>query len=200
MTNEEQKKTSGRPSSFTPEIGKAICQKIAEGSGLRTICREEGFPSPATVYSWLLQAVRPESEEDMKIFLEQYTQARAHQAEVYADDVIEISDDSTNDTQLDEEGNEITNFDNIQRSRLRIDARKWLAGKLKPKKYGESITHKGDAEQPLQQKVIVTHQILDMLTKEQLEQIRELVQSKRAEEEAKFIDVTPEVMQIEKKD
>ena len=31
------------------------------------------------------------------------------------------------------------NGDHVQRSRLRIEARKWLMGKLKPKKYGEKL-------------------------------------------------------------
>jgi hypothetical protein len=199
MTTNDKTETRGRHSIFTPELGLAICKRISEGEGLRAICRTEGFPNPGTVYRWLLEAVDPNANDGLKLFSDQYTRAREHQAEVYADEIIEISDNSTNDTQLDDEGNEITNFDNIQRSRLRVDSRKWLAGKLRPKKYGDSMTHKGDIEQPMTQKVIVTHQILDLLTKEQLEQIRELVLRERAQNEAKMINVTPEAVKIDNK-
>ena len=63
-----------------------------------------------------------------------------------ADQILEIADDGTNDTYTDSEGNELTNYDVIARSKIRIDARKWLASKLLPKKFGDKIdvTTQGD--------------------------------------------------------
>jgi hypothetical protein len=59
--------------------------------------------------------------------------------------MLDIADDGTNDwakQQLGEDGPEVEvlNKEHIQRSRLRIETRKWLASKLKPKKYGDKIT------------------------------------------------------------
>jgi hypothetical protein len=75
-----------------------------------------------------------------QIFREQYAHAREVQAESWADDIIEISDDGVNDTYKDEDGHERTNQDVIARSRLRVDTRKWLMARMAPKKYGDKIT------------------------------------------------------------
>jgi hypothetical protein len=53
--------------------------------------------------------------------------------------MLEIADDGRNDTYEDENGHQHVNTDHIQRSRLRIDARKWLASKMAPKKYGDRV-------------------------------------------------------------
>lgn len=85
---------------------------------------------------WLL-------DEDKKVFLEQYETARAIQADLMAEELIEIADDGTNDymEKLLQSGEtiEVVNTEHIQRSRLRVDTRKWVASKLKPKKYGEKL-------------------------------------------------------------
>jgi hypothetical protein len=66
-----------------------------------------------------------------------------------ADDIISIADDSQYDA-ITEDGKTITNIEHIQRDRLRVDARKWLAGKLRPKKYGDKLEVGGDAANPIQ--------------------------------------------------
>jgi len=68
------------------------------------------------VFQWLNQ---------MPAFAEQYTRARASQMEAYAEEIIEISDTETD----------------VHRARLRVDTRKWLMGKLAPKKYGDRTRH-----------------------------------------------------------
>lgn len=97
---------------------------------LSKVCKEEGMPSVATVYFWL---------RDKKDFLESYTRAKEDQADTLADEIIEIADDGRNDTIMDDEGNIRTDHDVIARSRLRVEARKWVAAKLKPKKYGDRV-------------------------------------------------------------
>lgn len=42
----------------------------------------------------------------------------------------------------------------VARNRLRMDARKWVASKLKPKKYGDKLALAGDDESPLVVKVV----------------------------------------------
>lgn len=130
----EEPKKMGRPSKYTKEIGELICLEIATTSkGLKTICTEnELFPSYVTVFSWLM-------DEDKKEFLNSYTRAREAQADVLADEILSISDDGKNDTYTDSEGNVMVDYDVLGRSKIRIEARKFLAAKLKPKKYGDKI-------------------------------------------------------------
>ncbi len=74
-------------------------------------------------------------------FREQYALAREVQADSWADDIIEIADDSSGDTIVDpESGNERFNSEYAARSRIRVDTRKWLMARMAPKKYGDKIT------------------------------------------------------------
>lgn len=113
---------------FSQEIFDEICVRIAEGESLRKICKDEKMPSLVAVWKWLNN-----SEELVK----QYTRAREEQAETLVDEMIDIADYKKDDTYLDENGKEIINQEVIARSRLRVDARKWVASKLKPKKFGD---------------------------------------------------------------
>lgn len=130
---------AGRPSSFTPEIAAEICARIAEGRSLRSICTDEDMPPARTVFDWL--ASRPE-------FSQQYARAREAQADALAEECLDIADDGTNDWMERQSESEkgagvnngwVLNGEHVQRSRLRIDARKWYASKLAPKKYGDKI-------------------------------------------------------------
>jgi len=86
------------------------------------------MPAVGSVCRWL-------AENDG--FREQYARAREAQADTLADEILDIADDGTNDWMAREDGSLEYNGDHIQRSRLRVDARKWIASKLKPKVYGE---------------------------------------------------------------
>ena len=90
------------------------------------------MPHQATIMAWL-DGSRPE-------FSEQYARAREAQADKLAEEILAIADDGRSDTYLDAEGNEKTDSEVIQRSKLRVDARKWLASKMAPKKYGDKVT------------------------------------------------------------
>lgn len=90
------------------------------------------MPSKASVFRWL-------ASENLKSFRDQYARAREAQADAMADEILQIADDGQNDTYVDEEGRPRTDTDVIARSRLRVDARRWLASKLKPKVYGDKI-------------------------------------------------------------
>ena len=133
---------------YSPEervrIQAEVCKRIALGESVRKICSDEHIPDQTTIYDWL--------SEDGN-FSQQYARAREKQADFYLDQIIEISDDSTLDTDINpESGNEITNHEVIQRSKLRVDTRKWVMAKLAPKKYGDKVetTVKGDPNAPLQ--------------------------------------------------
>ena len=108
-----------------------ICERIAKGESMVSICASEGMPVQSVVYNWLTVD---------KEFLEKYARAREQQAEHYLDEIIAISDDVSLDEIIDGEGNPRTNNEAIQRSRLKVDTRKWAMSKLAPKKYGDKIT------------------------------------------------------------
>jgi hypothetical protein len=138
----------GRPSKFSEKVFTDICVQIASGKGLVEICRADDKPHRATVLRWIA-----ESPDLQKL----YAQAHEHQADFYADQIIEIADEDAALVRLDRhygkdkklrngtasDGNFIeATFDAaaVARNKLRIDARKWKAAKLAPKKWGEKVT------------------------------------------------------------
>jgi hypothetical protein len=120
---------------FSQEVCDAICERIANGESLRGICDDADMPAKSTVFKWLIQN---------PTFADQYALARDAQADAFFDDILTIADDGRNDwmEKHDEEGGNIgwrENGEALRRSILRVDARKWMAGKLRPKKYGDKI-------------------------------------------------------------
>jgi hypothetical protein len=97
-----------------------ICERIAQGTPLTVICADEGMPALGTVYRWI------ESDET---FRDRYTRAREDQAETLADQIQRLAD-------------AVDHSDRgaVDKARLQIDARKWVAAKLKPKVYGDRIS------------------------------------------------------------
>ena len=136
----------GRPSIFNLELASEICARIATSAdSIATICEADDMPTAKSVFLWL--AKHPD-------FLQQYAHAKQAQADYLAEEMLDIADDGRNDwmERLDKDGKSIgweLNGEHVQRSRVRLDTRKWLASKLKPKKYGDAVTLKGDAENPL---------------------------------------------------
>lgn len=114
---------------FTQELFDSICKDIATSSkGLKDVCEANGVTS-RVFYSWI--------QKD-EVLLHTYTRAREEQADLLADEIIKLADDKTGDTQAGEFG-DVGNAANIARSRLQVEARKWIAAKLKPKKYGDKV-------------------------------------------------------------
>ena len=123
----------GRPTLYTEELASEICAELALGKSIRTVCHPEHMPSVATIFNWFSKH---------PTFLEQYTRAKQESADAMAEDVLDIADDGTNDYMTITKGDkeyEVTNGEAIQRSRLRVETRKWLMAKMKPKKYGDKI-------------------------------------------------------------
>ncbi len=110
--------SAGRPSDFTQELGDRLCSLLSDGQSLRKICEAEDMPNKATVFRWL----RTNDE-----FRDQYEVAKQESADSMTDEMLDIADG--------QEGGE------VQRDRLRVDTRKWVASKLKPKKYGDYQKH-----------------------------------------------------------
>lgn len=135
----KKKAKIGRPSAYSQAIADEICLRLSEGESLRKICASNHIPSLVTVWTWM------NKHED---FLKQYTRAKEEQAELFAEEIIEIADQPM---PLDAMGK--IDAAAVNQARLRVDARKWVASKLKPKKYGDSTTLKGDKENP----IVITH-------------------------------------------
>jgi hypothetical protein len=118
---------------YTDEIALLICERLADGESLKSICEDEDMPARSTVFKWLADNSR---------FSDMYARAREEQADAVFDEILSIADDGRNDW-MERRGEDdtgwVTNGENLQRSKLRIDARKWMAGKLRPKKYGEKL-------------------------------------------------------------
>lgn len=112
---------------------------------MRSISRDESMPAISTMFKWL-------REHDE--FSKQYTRAKEESADALVEEMLDIADDGTNDwmERLDGEGAPIgwqLNGEHVQRSRLRVESRKWIAAKLKPKRYGDKMVHEG-GDRPIQ--------------------------------------------------
>lgn len=111
----------------------AVCKRVAGGESVRQILLTEGMPSRDTWYSWVA------TDEGVA---DQYARACEARAELHAEELLEIADDGTNDWMRSNAPNNpgwVANGEHIQRSKLRYEARRWLMGKMKPKKYGDKV-------------------------------------------------------------
>jgi hypothetical protein len=132
------KRPPGRPTMHTPAIVEAICAALMEGQSLRCICAKPEMPGMSTVMRWL--------HDDEGGFREQYARAREVQAEVYAEDTVEISDREhrTITIEWEDKGGRkkaipvMVAMDpaDVAHRKLQVQARQWYAGKLAPKRYG----------------------------------------------------------------
>lgn len=129
--------TLGRPTTFTPDLGALICSLIAEGQSVRKVCLLPDMPHLSTVMLWVLKG--DSGDELYKTFSDQYARAIDIRADYWAEQIVDISDDNSEDELFTEDGKRVQNGEFIQRSKLKIETRKWLMGKLKRKKYGESV-------------------------------------------------------------
>lgn len=107
---------------------------------MRSICRDPDMPALSSVFLWLTKH---------PAFSEQYAKAREERAEAMFEEMFEIADDGTNDyvEKIRQDGSKDIAYDgeHVQRSRLRVDTRKWALSKMLPKKYGDKmeVEHSG---------------------------------------------------------
>ena len=121
----------GRPTLYSQELADLICNRLIAGESLRGICRDDAMPGTTAVMKWL--GIYPD-------FAEQYARARELQADALADEIVLLSDESRIGRKVTEKADgtvETVTADMVERTRLQIDARKWFASKLAPKKYGD---------------------------------------------------------------
>ena len=140
MTQEKESRL-GRPSKYTPEIADRILSELRLGASLKRICEAEDMPSEVSVRTWAV--------EDREGFSARYAQARQDGYQWLADEILAISDDSSNDEIVGRDGEIKCNAEFVARSRLRVDTRKWILAKMLPKVFGEKTVVAGDADAPV---------------------------------------------------
>jgi hypothetical protein len=137
-------------STYTTHMADFICIRLSEGESLQEIVKTEGMPNRATVYRWLLE---------QPLFCDKYTRAREEQADTLADEIIGIADESPETVEVRDKHGEVIDvkIDSgyVAYQKQRIEARKWTAMKLKPKKYGDKLELAGDPNNPLKMEVQV---------------------------------------------
>ena len=107
----------GRPTAYTSALAAEICERMATGESLRSICRSEGMPSEMTVRTWAI--------ENREGFSAQYAMASQTRMDCLADEILEIADNASSE--------------DVQAARLRVDTRKWLMSKIAPKRFGDKV-------------------------------------------------------------
>ena len=142
---EPEKKKTGRPSKYTPEIAQKMCEMLAEGVPLREICRQEGFPEWRTVYDWMY---RDDALGEAGTGL---SAAIAHAREVGQDAIAEqIWMDMNKEPEriLSEGGGRIdSGYVQWQKAKAEIGLK--LLAKWNPKRYGDRVALAGDADSPI---------------------------------------------------
>lgn len=140
----------GPPSTYTAEVAEFVLEKLAEGISLREICREHSERvrvDESTVRRWAL--------DDVEGFGARYSRAREIGYHSMADEIFDIADDARNDwmerhNQRTGESEQVPNNEHMNRSRLRVDTRKWFLSKVLPKIYGEKLALTGADGGPLE--------------------------------------------------
>jgi hypothetical protein len=135
------------------KVADVVCHAIATSSTsipniLKAGYQDNTLPDYNTFARWLNEVGQAGDE-----LRDQYARAKEQQMDFLAEQILEIADTSVEATKTvdsDENGRTTTTTDAVDRSRLKVDARKWLMSKLKPKKYGDRTTLAGDPDSPLE--------------------------------------------------
>ena len=120
----------GRPTDYSEELAKLICERLANGESLIAICKDETLPHRSTVHDWL----NPKHSTYQSAFADKYARAREDQADYKADEIEDIAN------------RVLTGEINPNAARVAIDAKKWTASKLRPKRYGDKLDVTSDNE------------------------------------------------------
>jgi len=151
----------GRPPTYSIEThGDALCAELALGRSLRSVCRDEGMPSMTVVMGWL--RLSPE-------FQQQYARAKDEAADALVEEMLDIADTPlegvTEKFEMvkmpnpdDPELPDVEEFRIVERKvedmlghrKLQVDTRRWVASKLKPKKYGDRTQHEHTGKMTLE--------------------------------------------------
>lgn len=125
---EKQKRDNGRPTKYSKDLAETLCAYLAQGYSLKKTCEQEGMPTVKTVFNWF---------RTQEGFLQLYTRAKEESADAWGEEIIDIADEAA-------EGKADNN--KIAKAKLRIDTRKFLMAKMKPKRYGDKLDLTSDGK------------------------------------------------------
>jgi hypothetical protein len=132
------------PATYSDEQRQRILEKVMTGlragTPLAVLCSDDGMPCDDTVRNW--------ADSDATLARD-IARAREAGFDQIALDALAIADDSRRDTKRGKDGQEVPDSEWITRSRLRVETRLKLLAKWDPKRYGERVTHAGDADNPV---------------------------------------------------
>ena len=118
----------GRPTAYSEEVAAEICRRVGAGDGTLELGAADDLPCIQSIYNWL---------EEHEEFRRRYKAACEQRAHLLADEVLAIANDESRDFMPARDGQGLVpNLQGIRRAKLMIDARKWRAAKLAPRKYG----------------------------------------------------------------
>jgi len=125
--SDNQPKLKGRPSEYTTEIGAEFCERIAQGSSLRSVCKADDMPNASTIFEWIRKYPG---------FSKQYAHACDERAEAHNETLLDLGDDAIDLAQSTDPkaANAV-----VAAVKLKADNLKWVMSKQKPKKYGDKI-------------------------------------------------------------
>lgn len=123
----------GRPEIWDPLWADKICERLANGDSLRTVCKDPQMPGMTTVFKWL-------REHDE--FAKQYARATEERAEAFAEDILVDAENAPNVVL----GIDKSDNARVNAVKIKIDTKKWLMAKMKPKKYGEKLDLTSDGK------------------------------------------------------
>lgn len=180
--NTSSSNLGGRPTDYTPQLRDEICRRLASGRTLRSVCRDEDMPSRETIYNWIT-ANKGEVKEGEKVveegFFDHYKRAREIGMDEFADETVEIADESSDDYVETEDKNGkpkvMFNKEAVLRSKLRCETRWKYLENMAPRKYGKNVTvrqqqldAKGEPTDPAMSRDTVDEflgSVLDAITK-----------------------------------
>lgn len=138
----KEKKKVGRPTTYTKELADLICERLALGESIRTVCKGKDMPAISSVFKWF---------REHEGFSEQYARAKEESADAMFEDIQDISDEGID---VIKKGAAKKSGALAQIVRLKVDTRKWMMSKMKPKKYGEKLDLTS-GDKPLKSNTIV---------------------------------------------
>jgi len=135
----KEKKATGRPSKYTPELSREICERLSEGEPLRQICRDAHMPAWRTVYDWMGRS------EDLAASI---ARARDIGYDKLAEECLEIADNIQLGQRqvMTDEGTSTTIEDMLGHRKLQIETRLKLLAKFHPTKYGDKAIKSEEAD------------------------------------------------------
>lgn len=127
-------KKVGRPEIWNPKLADQVCEQIALGKSLRTLCKDPDMPGITTIFKWLRERAE---------FAEQYARATKERSEAFAEDILE---DAENIQTVIVGGEDRSDNARVNAVKIKIDTKKWLMSKIQPKKYGDKLDLTSDGK------------------------------------------------------